>query len=113
MNDTPYLKNVCSNHFLFIFRKHFEGFFSGILFLKMEKVQGTDALRCKNILVTRVKHVEKDAFIMGFHVHKAAWTPSNGKLLSCVIELSNVMDKYADAVLDKDKKVVGHLPRKN
>lgn len=50
---------------------------------------------------------------MGFHVHKAAWTPSNGKLLSCVIELSNMMDKYADAVQDKDQKVVGHLPRKN
>ena len=76
----------------------------------MEKVQGMDALRCKNKLVTRVKYVEKDAFIMGFHVHKAAWTPSNGELLSCVVELSNMMDKYADAVQDKDKKVVGHLP---
>ena len=44
---------------------------------------------------------------MGFHVSKAALTPSIEEMLSGVMEASNIMDKYEVAVFDKDKTSSG------
>ena len=75
-----------------------------------KEAQKTDILSCKEIPVIRAKYYEKDAFIMGFYVYKAAGILSIREMLSCVMESSNIMDKYAVDVQDKDKKVEGHLP---
>ena len=71
--------------------------------MEAKEVKITDVLSCKEIPIIRVKYYEKNAFIMGFHVYKAALTPSIEEMLSGVMEASNIMDKYAVAVFDKDK----------
>ena len=44
---------------------------------------------------------------MGFHVSKAALTPSIEEMLSGVMEASNIMDKYAVAVFGEEKTSSG------
>ena len=75
--------------------------------MEAKEVKITDVLSCKEIPIIRVKYYEKNAFIMGFHVYKAALTPSIEEMLSGVMEASNVMDKYPVAVFGEEKTSSG------
>ena len=52
--------------------------------------------------------MDVSSFVMGYHDYKDVWTPYVGENLECCREPSNVMDKYAVAVLVKGE-IVGHL----
>ena len=45
---------------------------------------------------------------MGYHDYRKPWFPFVGEDLQCRMEPDNVVDKYAVAVINKDR-VVGHL----
>ncbi len=49
--------------------------------------------------------------IRGYHVYKDIWDAVVGEILDCKRERDNVRDRYAVAVLERDR-IVGHLPRK-
>ena len=49
--------------------------------------------------------------VMGFHVYRNKWEPVIGEILNTSMEPQNEVDKYAMAVLDKEKSVNGHLPK--
>ena len=55
-----------------------------------------------------VQEHEVSSFVMGYHEYRKAWGPFLGEALQCQMELDNDVDKYAVAVMNKDK-VVGHL----
>ena len=49
-----------------------------------------------------------DSFVMGYHDYQHDWTPCENEILPCIMEPTNVLDKYAVAVV-KENKVIGHL----
>ena len=51
---------------------------------------------------------EVSSFVMGYHYHCKTWVPFVGEDLQCRMEPDNVVDKYAVAVINKDR-VAGHL----
>ena len=54
---------------------------------------------------------EMKSTVMGFHVYQNKWEPVIGEILNTRMEPQNEVDKYAVAVLDKEKSVIGHLPK--
>ena len=54
---------------------------------------------------------EMKSTVMGFHVYRNKWEPVIGEILNTRMELQNEVDKNAVAVLDKEKSVIGHLPK--
>ena len=54
---------------------------------------------------------EMNSTVMGFHVYRNKWEPVFGEILNTRMEPQNEVDKYAVAVLDKEKSVIGHLPK--
>ena len=62
----------------------------------------------KIILLT---YHEMKSTVMGFHVYRNKWEPVIGEILNARMEPQNEVDKYAVAVLDKEKNVIGHLPK--
>ena len=54
---------------------------------------------------------EMKSTVMGFHVYQDKWEPVIGETLNTHMEPQNEVDKYAVAVLDKEKNVIGHLPK--
>ena len=49
--------------------------------------------------------------VMGFHVDRNKWEPVIGEILNMRMEPQNEVDKYAIAVLDKEKSVIARLPK--
>ena len=56
-----------------------------------------------------LKYHEMKSTVMGFHVYRNNWEPVIGEILNTRMEPQNEVDKYAVAVLDKEKSVIGHL----
>ena len=54
---------------------------------------------------------EMKSTVMEFHVYQNKWKPVMGEILNTRMEPQNEVDKYAVAVLDKEKSVTGHLPK--
>ena len=48
---------------------------------------------------------------MGFHVYRNTWEPVIGGVLKTCMEPQNEVDKYAVAVIDNEKNVIGNLPK--
>ena len=48
--------------------------------------------------------------IRGYHIYKTVWKARIVKVLSCVREPTNAIDRYAVSVF-KNSTVVGHLPK--
>ena len=55
-----------------------------------------------------VQEHEVSSFAMGYHEYRKTWAPFLGEVLQCRMEPDNAVDKYAVAVMNKDR-VVGHL----
>ena len=55
-----------------------------------------------------VQEHEVSSFVMGYHEYRKTWAPFLGEVLQCRMEPDNAVDKYAVAVMNKDR-VVGHL----
>ena len=55
-----------------------------------------------------VQEHELSSFLMGHHEYRNTWKPIVGQVLQCQMEPDNDVDKYAVAVMNKDR-VVGHL----
>ena len=55
-----------------------------------------------------VQEYEESSFVMGYHDYRKTWVPFVGEVLQCRMEPDNVVDKYAVAVIYKDR-VVRHL----
>ncbi len=53
----------------------------------------------------------KDSCVRGYHIYQEIWHPVVGEELECIREVTNVVDRYAVAVI-KNAQVVGHLPKK-
>ena len=51
---------------------------------------------------------EMKSTVMGFHVYRNKRKPVIGEILNTRMEPQNEVDKYAVAVLDKEKSVIGH-----
>ena len=52
------------------------------------------------------------AVVRGYHVYQRIWTPFVGEKANTTLEVTNVHDRYAIAVLEDDTLcTVGHLPR--
>ena len=62
------------------------------------------------LTVLIVHQLEVSSFLTGYHVFRNSQIPFVGEVLSCRIEPSNIVDKYAVAVSNKDE-VVGHLKK--
>ena len=54
---------------------------------------------------------EMNSTMVGFHVYRNKWEPVIAEILNTRMEPQNEVDKYAVAVLDKEKSVIGHLPK--
>ena len=54
---------------------------------------------------------EMKSTVMVFHVYRTKWEPVIGEILNTCMEPQNKVDKYAVAALDKEKTVIGHLPK--
>ena len=54
---------------------------------------------------------EMKSTVVGFHVYWSKWEPVIGEILNTRMEPQKEVDKYAVAVLDKEKSVIGHLPK--
>ena len=54
---------------------------------------------------------EMKSTVTGFYVYRNKWEPVIGEILNTCMEPQNEVDKYAVAVLDKEKSVIGHLPK--
>ena len=61
--------------------------------------------------ITLLTYHEMKSTVMGFHVYQNKWEPAIGEILNTRMEPQNEVDKYAVAVLDKEKSVIGHLPK--
>ena len=54
---------------------------------------------------------KKTLCVRGYHVYKQIWNATMGEKLVCAIDPSNSLDCYA-VVVEKDRTIIGHLPRK-
>jgi len=52
-----------------------------------------------------------DSEVMGYHIYKDVWEPTNGEVLACLRETGNDFDCFAVSVM-KDAVIVGHVPRR-
>ena len=50
-----------------------------------------------------VQEYEVSSFVMGYHDYRKTWVPFVGEDLQCRMEPDNVVDKYAVAVINKDR----------
>ena len=50
------------------------------------------------------------SYIQGYHEYKDSWNPVPNQCLETKAEVTNIVDRYAVAVLQEDE-VVGHLPK--
>ena len=49
--------------------------------------------------------------IRGYHIYKEIWEASHGETFDCVRETGNRFDPFAVAVISKDGKIIGHVPK--
>ena len=63
----------------------------------------------KSPIVLEYSH-EMEAFVISHHVYKETWTPFAEEKLDSGMQPNNVKDKYAVAIFQERKKVIGHLP---
>ena len=70
--------------------------------MEATEVPVNDILSCREFPIAVVKSYETDAFIIGYHVHKTAWTSCIREELCGVMESTNLMNKYDVAVQRND-----------
>lgn len=54
--------------------------------------------------------LELQSFVRGYHAYQAIWDPKVGDTLRLEREPTNTRDKFAVAIVDARKRIVGHVP---